>query len=410
MMAHLVLYTTIFPTPREPDLATFTTQLADALSAHYLVSVVRPVPWCPNLPGFRSLSQGRAYAGLPFSYDRGRVTVYHPRYFLAPKTPLILQSWLQFVAVGRFVRGLHLERRVDAINAHWIYPDGVAAVRIAESIGAPILLTALGSDINVSAEVPMRRGQISRALKASQGASGVSRALVARLIELGAPSNRAHYIPNGVNKVLFSPASKDDREALCHKLGLDPTRRYVIFVGRLHPVKGLRFLVEALCLLQQEDRLDFDTLLIGGGELEGTLKSAIKERRLEKSVRLVGNVSHATVPDWLRIGDAFCLPSLMEGMPNVVLEAMACGLPVVASNVGAIPDVVHSGSGLLVSPGDPTALAEALGRVMDRTWNRDKIAESDSTPDWHAVAAAYARVIDSIIAEKVLLSSSVAVG
>ena len=220
MMAHLVLYTTHFPTPREPDLDIFTAQLADALSIRYRISVVRPVPWCPDLAGVRNLRVGRAYAGLPFTYSRGNIEVFHPRYLLAPKTPLILQSWLQFVFVCRFMRRLHREKHVDAINAHWIYPDGVAAARIAESIDTPILLTALGSDINVSGEFKLRRRQISRALGTAKGASGVSRALAERLIALGSPPFRTHYIPNGVNKALFTPAQTEGRAVLCHNVGL----------------------------------------------------------------------------------------------------------------------------------------------------------------------------------------------
>lgn len=400
MMPHLVLYTTHFPTPREPDRDIFTAQLADALSRKYRVSVVCPIPWCPNLPGLRNFGMCRTYAGLPSRYSRGTIEVYHPRYPLAPNIPLIFQSWLQFIAVDQFLRRLHRGHQIDAINAHWVYPDGVAAARMAERIGRPILLTALGSDINLSGEFPRRRHQILRALETAGGASGVSRALVARLIALGALPHRTHHLPNGVNKEIFAPASPKEREVLCHELGLNPSRRYLIFVGRLHPVKGLANLVDALSLLCNEGQLDFDTLLIGSGELERELKAAISERGLGDLVRLVGNVPHATVRNWLRIGEAFCLPSLMEGMPNVVLEALACGLPIVASRVGAIPDVVNAESGILVSPGDPTALAQAIGQVMGRTWDRGRIARDAGTADWQEVATQYSVVIDAIIAEK----------
>ena len=400
MMAHLVFYTTHFPTPFEPDRDIFTAQLVDALSRKYCVSVVSPVPWWPNLPGLRKFGAYRLYAGLPFRYSRGSIEVYHPRYFIVPGLPLILHSWLQYLATSRFLKRLHRGNRIDAINAHWVYPDGVAAVRLAKTIGCPILLTALGSDINVSGEFPLRRRQISRALETAEGASGVSRALTARLTALGAPAHRTHYLPNGVNKEIFNPAPPEMRELLCQKLGLDPSRRYLLFVGRLHPVKGLQYLVEALALLQKEGRLDFDTLLIGGGELESALRADINGRGLGTVIRMVGGVAHSAVRDWLRIGEAFCLPSLMEGMPNVVLEALACGLPIVASCVGAIPDVVNAESGILVSPGDAAALAQAISNVMGRRWDRDRIANGAATPDWHEVAQMYSKVIDEMIAEK----------
>ena len=299
---------------------------------------------------------------------------------------------------------LHIQQHIDAINAHWVCPDGIAAAHIAVRIDRPILLTALGSDINVSGELPQLRRQIARALGAAEGASGVSRALAARLLALGARPDWTHYIPNGVNKEIFTPATAQERADLFGKLRLDPARKYLVFVGRLHAVKGLEHLVEALSILQNARRLDFHTLLIGGGELEHTLQIAINERGLTKMVSLVGKVAHLAVRDWLRIGDVFCLPSLMEGMPNVVLEALACGLPIVASRVGAIPDVVNTESGILVPPGEPPLLANALEEAMGRSWDRGRIARDAGSLDWHAVADLYSKVIDAIIAQKDLPS------
>lgn len=400
MKCHLVLYTTLFPTLREPSREIFTAQLAQALSRHYRVTVIYPIPWLATLPGFRRLGVYRKYAGEPFHYNKGDIEVYHPRHLIVRGLPLILHSWFQSVACARLLQRLHRQDRIHAINAHWAYPDGVAAAHLARTIGCPILVTALGSDINVSGEFPRRRQQISQMLKSVEAASGVSRALAARLIALGAPPHRTHYLPNGVNKQIFSLAPLEQRELLCNELGLNPSRKYLLFVGRLHPVKGLRFLIEALSILNQASRLNFETLLIGSGELESELKADIRARALENVVRLVGSIDHSAVPNWLRIGDAFCLPSLMEGMPNVVLEALACGLPIVATRVGALPDVVNSESGILVPAGDAAALAQAIGEVMERAWDRGLIASSAGTPDWNEVAQMYGKVINSIVAER----------
>ncbi|MEQ1516399.1 MAG: glycosyltransferase [Usitatibacteraceae bacterium] len=400
MQAHLVIYSSLFPTSLEPDRSIFTAQLAEALSNNYRVSVVCPIPWCPNITGLRDFGPCRPYASLPRQESRGAVEVYYPRYPLVPNCPQIFQPWLQRLAISRFLQKLHHQRRIDAVNAHWVYPDGVAAVWMAKNLGIPTLLTALGSDVNVSGEFLLRRRQLSRALTTVESASGVSRALTERLIALGSPASRTHYIPNGINKKLFAPVSLGEKEILCRELGLNPSRKYLIFVGRLHPVKGLTHLVDALSYLLNHDRLDFDTLLVGSGELESILKASIRERGLERFVRLVGNVPHSNVRDWLRIGEAFCLPSLMEGMPNVVLEALACGLPVVASRVGALPDMVNSESGILVSAGTTLALAQALSEVMTRRWDRTQIACDAAGPDWSTVADMYSVVIASMIDEK----------
>ena len=168
-------------------------------------------------------------------------------------------------------------------------------------------------------------------------------------------------------------------------------------------------LVEALSILQSNGRLDFDTLLLGNGELESMLKASISKRGLSDVVRMVGNVPHSAVPEWLRIGEVLCLPSLMEGMPNVVLEALACGLPIVASRVGAIPDVVNEASGILVAPGDSAALSQALEQAMRRNWDRKQIAHDAASPDWSAVADLYSVVIDAMIATGAPTSNAIPV-
>jgi teichuronic acid biosynthesis glycosyltransferase TuaC len=397
MKLHVALYSSLFPTPLEPSRSVFTDQLAKALALKYTVSVVCPTPWFPNVEFLRNFGPGKRFAGLPLKELRDGITIYYPRYPLIPRCPQIIQPWLQRITISRFLKQLHRMQRIDAVNAHWVYPDGIAAANMARQIGVPTLLTALGSDVNVSAEFPGRRRKLASALKAVQGASGVSQALTERLIALGSAPEQTHYIPNGVNRKIFAPPNTEDITINRVALGLNPGRKYLVFVGRLHPVKGLVHLLEALSILLTENRLDFDTLLIGTGEIESELKTSAQARQLDPFVRFIGNVPHTKVREWLSAGDVFCLPSLMEGMPNVVLEALACGLPIVASRVGGIPDIVNESSGILVPPGNAKALASAVAKAMQHPWDRVKIAADSSGPDWSDVANMYAKVIDSMV-------------
>jgi teichuronic acid biosynthesis glycosyltransferase TuaC len=398
---HLVLLSSQFPTPRDPNGGIFTAQLADALATRVSLTVVCPVPWCPNLPILKNIGTCRWYAGIPRELSRNNVRVNYVRFPFIPKISRFVQPWLQAPNLFAFLRQLNRSQPIDAINAHWMYPDAVAATWVAKKLRIPILLTALGSDINVAAKHAVTVAQIRWAIRHANGVSGVSRALVAQLTKLGARADASYFLPNGVDKKKFAVASSDESSALRAELGLDTHRRYLVFVGRLHPVKGLIFLIEAIAKLKAEGRLRFDTILIGEGELRTRLESLIAQYSLNNQVRLTGEVSHENVPKWLRAADAFCLPSITEGMPNVVLEAQACGLPVIATSVGALPELISPETGILVPTEDCISLADALEDAMGRTWNRDVISRNPMAVSWEQIADQYLDVINAIQTQRV---------
>lgn len=397
---HLVLLTSQFPTPNDISGAVFSAQLAKAFAKQVHLTVVCPVPWCPNIPGLREMGTCKWYAGIPHKIRHGDVDVYFPRFPFIPKLSSIIQPWLQALPLRRFLSRLNSVVRIDAINAHWLFPDAVSATWAAAKLDIPILITALGSDVNVAAEQPVRRRQIQWALSHANASSGVSRALVERLGDLGARETSNHFIPNGIDTGRFFKPAAEEVERARTTLGLAPDRHYLLFLGRLHPVKGLPHLIDALAALQQKQQLTFDTLLVGTGEQHDQLNNAVQQHGLTDRVRFAGEVAHENVPLWLRSADALCLPSLMEGMPNVVLEAQACGLPVIATRVGALPDLVNDSNGLLVPPGDSTALAEALKTAFGKTWDRDAIVRNQTAASWDTVATQYLSVVRNLITQR----------
>lgn len=388
----VLLYSSQFPTPRDPNGGIFTAQLAAALAARVSLEVLCPLPWCPDLPWFRRHSQWGVIAGVPANGRHGDIAVRYPKFLLIPRLSGPLQPLLQSAAVWFALRRHLRAQTYDVIHAHWLYPDGVAAALLGKWLRVPVVLTALGSDVNVYAEYRLRRWQIRWALRRARAVTAVSRALRDRLALLMPDTHRLHYIPNGVDTARFFPLEAVARSTCRHRLGLDPRKRYLLFVGRLHSVKGLAVLLDALALLVDQSRLTFDTVLVGDGEERATLERQARELGLGDRVVFRGERPHAEIPSWLQAVDVFCLPSRMEGMPNVVLEALACGVPVVATRVGAVPDIIGPRAGIVVEPGSAVALAKALHEAFDRDWR-----PADSAPpavsDWESVARQYLSVL-----------------
>lgn len=390
---NVLLYSSVFPTPLDPNHGIFTAQLARALAARVALEVLCPVPWCPDLPWFRRHPRWRLMLDVPERGQWGGVTVHYAKYPLVPKIAGALHPLLQACGVWQRLRRLD-RRRYDVIHAHWLYPDGVAAVLLGRWLKLPVVLTALGSDVNMYGGYRLRRPQLRWAIRRARSVTAVSKALVQRLAELGGDPTRLCYIPNGIDSQRFSPLEPEARAALRRRLGLDPATRYLLFVGRLHPVKGLAVLIEALSVLHAGKELSFDTLIVGDGDERAALARLAAARGVGHRVQFVGERAHAEVAQWLQSADVLCLPSLMEGMPNVVLEALACGVPVVASRVGAIPDLVGPQSGILVEPGAVDPLARALADAFRRSWQREQIAPPDMVKGWEAVAEQYLSVLD----------------
>lgn len=192
---------------------------------------------------------------------------------------------------------------------------------------------------------------------------GVSNAVVASIpVTSSMKADKLMLIHNGVNTKMFSPGRTEEAELLRKELGLGG-KKVVGSVGRLVPEKGYDFLLTAWpAVLDQVPEACL--LLIGDGPQRALLQKMVSGKNMRGSVRLCGTITEA-LPTWLLSFDLFVLPSLSEGLGIAVLEAMASGLPVVATHVGGIPDIVNSSSGILVPAGDVKALAAAIVQTLD---------------------------------------------
>lgn len=375
----VVLYTQEFPTPSDPTDGIFNQQLAHALRRHVHVTVVCPMPWWPDLPGLSRVSNWVPSTNVPYAIQEGDLDVLYPKVPLVPYFTRVPQPLIQALRALPILRRLKARGQASVVNAHAIYPDGVSAALVCSWLKIPLVLTAIGSDINANLDKPMRLRQIKWAMSHAKAVVGVSHDLVAKMRTFGltVPVSR---IANGVDASRFFPSAADERE------------RTLLFVGRLHPVKGLTHLISALAHLKTASKLSFRTVIVGEGGEEGRLREQCAAAGLEDDVQFVGAQPHSEIGNWMRRASVFCLPSLNEGMPNVVIEAQACGLPIVASQVGGLGELVAPHTGTLVPRADPAALASALAEAFERNWDRRAVCEHVSWADWNRSAEEYLKL------------------
>jgi teichuronic acid biosynthesis glycosyltransferase TuaC len=289
--------------------------------------------------------------------------------------------------VRRAIGAMHRRKPFDVINAHWMYPDGVSAARLGAKLGVPVVLTALGCDVNDDLESAAKRPRILAATRAAAAVTAVSQPLADRLEAAGVPKQKLHVIPNGVDTTRFAPR---DRAASRAALGLGESP-LVVCVSRLSHEKGVDVLVDALATLRARVPAA-RVAVVGEGAEHAALDQRIAAAGLGDVVRLVGAVPHASVPTWMAAADVVCMPSRREGHPNAAMEALACGRPLVASRAGALTALVTAARGITVEPGDAAALGGALADALTRDWDAEGIAASVREDSWARAAQGYVRV------------------
>ena len=246
-------------------------------------------------------------------------------------------------------------RDFDLIDAHYFYPDGVAAVLLGRTLHRPVIVTARGSDLNVIAQHAVPRSWIRWAAQHADGLVAVSGGLKRRLVELGIGADRVRLLRNGVDLALFHPR---DREAARGALGF--TRQSVLAVGNLVALKRHWLMVEALTQLPQ-----VELVIVGEGPERTNIEKLARERKVADRVRLLGRVPQDRLPEIYSAADLLLLVSTHEGWPNVLLESMACGTPVVVSPMDGIADIVGATeAGRILTDDTPSGLASAICELL----------------------------------------------
>lgn len=318
-----------------------------------------------------------------FPYVRADPTYSPPdipaEYIAYPALPLISRPFNGLVA-ARYVLP-HLQRfQPDLILSYYVYPDGYAAVSAGRRLGIPVILCAIGSDLN---RIPDRVSVAltRKALREASFVLTVSEHLRARAIQLGSSPERTRAVRNGCDTSVFHLANRAEARA---ELGLEQESEIVVFVGWIARPKGLRELLDAMVrLVPSRPRLQL--FCIGEGALQAELEAHAAQAGIAGHLHFLGRRCSTEIARWLAAANVFCLPSYAEGCPNALIEALACGRPVIATQVGGIPELVDARSGVLVGPGDGAALAEALNEALSRQWDEPAIAAA-AQRGWDEVA------------------------
>lgn len=377
----VLTYTSLFPSKLQPAHGVFIYQRMShfAQRAGNEVVVVAPVPYFPSwLPG----SKRSVYANVPREEQIGNLTVYHPRYPLIPKISMPLHGLFMFLGSYATVRRLCRQNQFDAIDAHYVYPDGFAAVLLGKIFRLPVILSARGTDMNLFPKFRMIRPMIRWTLERVRGAIGVCTPLQDAMLEYGLAPEKARVIGNGVDTRRFYPV---DRVAARERLSIPQDAQVVVSVGGLIERKGFHFMIPAVAKIASRFP-QLKLYIVGAGEWEGKLHSMIKELGVRDRVFLSGPQPNEQLHFWYSAADVSCLASSREGWPNVLLESMACGTPPVATRVWGTPEVITSPElGVMV---DQTveSIAEGLEVALARQWNRQKIEQYARQRTWDVVA------------------------
>ena len=376
----------LFPNALEPNRGVFNRQQFKALAALGELQVVAPVPWAP--PGLRRLRHSWERASrIPAEGTVDGIRTWYPRHVVTPQVGRAWYAWWLFLSLRPAIERIRREFPFEVLLATWAYPDVVAASWVARALRVPLVAKVHGSDLHVYTRAFWRRRMIAAALTRAAGVVAVSSELKDQVVRLGVDPANVHVIPNGVDTAQFTPM---DPVTCRTRLGLPERVRRVVFIGNLVPVKGLDTLLDAFAALPDDVALS----IVGEGPLREALTSSVEAKRLSGRVTLVGARPHREMPLWLNAADVVCLPSRNEGCPNVVIEALACGRPVVGTRVGGIPELLHRAEcGVLVTPNDARTLADGLRRSLMTPWEPRRIREAVAHHGWEATAQQLAGVL-----------------
>jgi len=390
---HILTFTSLFPNGQNPDFGVFVKNRLRAIGRlpDVQCKVVAPVPYFPPL---KVSAKWYAFSQIPRYEVIDAIEIHHPRYLVTPKVGMTCYGLSMFWGSLRTVKKLHVRFRIDVIDAHFVFPDGFAAILLGRALNKPVVVSARGSDITLGLRLPLVNRLIGWTLQRADRVIAVSASLRDLMVDHGTDSRKITVIPNGVDGQLFYPL---DRDVARRALGLPADARIVLTVCSLVELKGVNLLIEAAALLRARHAGPFLIVVVGAGPERERLHRQIAQAGLSDTVQLVGAVPNRALVTWYNAADLFFLGSSREGWPNVVCEALACGTPVVATKVSGIPEIVdHDGLGLLVER-TPEAFAEGIMTAMQKHWDREFILERGRRRNWEEVAREVHALFEGVV-------------
>ncbi|MEM6579655.1 MAG: glycosyltransferase [Pseudomonadota bacterium] len=377
----LAVFTTLFPTREQPTSGLFIRERMFRVARDFPVVVVTPRPWFPFQSLIRLFKPGYR-PKAPYHEKQHNIDVFQPRFLSIPYLGKSLDGLLMALSLYWPMRRLHSRFAYSIIDAHFGYPDGYAAVRLGHWLNCPVTITMRGTEAR-HAENKKLRPVLCKALVGATRVFTVSDSLRNLALELGVDPEKAQTISNGVDSEKFYPLN---RSAMRARFGLSDDARVLVTVGGLVERKGFHRVIELMPSLSKRFP-DLYYLVVGGacaeGNWEARLKSQADALGLREKVLFLGPLPPEQLREPLSCADVFVLPSRNEGWANVLLEAMACGLPVVTTDVGGSAEVVSLKElGTVVPFGDTTLLEDAIAEALDRDWGHKIIEDYARKNSW----------------------------
>jgi teichuronic acid biosynthesis glycosyltransferase TuaC len=376
----IVVFSSLFPSSVRPGAGVFVRERMFRVGENLPLTVVSPVPYFPLQGLIRRWKPN--YRPLPARVEmQGNFRVYYPRFLAIPGLFRSLDGLSMALCCLPLLRRLK-RSGYNLIDAHFAYPDGYAAMRLGRWLKMPATITLRGTEVPL-AKCARRRRLMLAALAGVQRVFSVADSLKRHMAEQGADESNILVVGNGVDTAVFHPC---DKSAARRALGIPEAALVLISVGGLVERKGFHRVIEVLPALKRKyPKLCY--LIVGAGGPEGDwserLRRQVAELGLEDTVRFLGALPAAALKEPLSAADAFVLATSNEGWANVFLEAMACGLPVVTTDVGGNREVVcRDDLGLIVPFGQPEALAEALDKALEARWDRMAIIDYARANGW----------------------------
>lgn len=381
----IVLFSNLFPNCMELERGIFTYQIVRHLRKLCNLEVVSPLPFYPKNKVFSVVKKWWAFSQVPFTSNYEGIEVFYPKFFTLPKLGDYVAHWFLGLRFLLFLKRRFGNQKPSLINAHWIYPDGVAATMVGQRLNIPVVISLLGSDINRDIHNRHLQPLILKALNNCSKIISVSDEIKKTIISHGIDEQKIVVINNGVDSEKFRIYDKVECQ---EKFGLSQNNKYILFVGRLEQVKGVEVLINAVGEYSTQLQ-GTKIILVGDGALTSSLQQRVDNLGLSDFFLFAGAQPYSLIPLWMSCADVFCLPSLNEGHPNVVMEALASGCPVVASRVGAIEKYVTPDCGYVFPPGDFKKLGMLLSTCLSREWVAEDIRKTVENHSWGKVANMY---------------------
>jgi glycosyltransferase involved in cell wall biosynthesis len=389
MRPRLLFISNLFPDAAEPYRGLDNATILHQLRSKWEIRVISPRPMLAAWKGAQQVNLA------PRDIDRCFAPVYVPVRYV-PKVGGLFNHQLMLQALRRPVAELQVAFSSRVILASWLFPDGWAASRLASALSVPGVLIAQGSDVHRYLHSSFRKRSILDAVASTHATITRSRSLGTTLVSAGAASSKIHPVHNGVDLSVFRGGDFEEARRLCR---VSLQEKLLFFAGNLLPVKNPDLLLQAFSLLVRRwQGPPLRLALAGKGPLRASLDAQASQLGNSAQVTFLGPLAAAEIAQWMRAADVFCMSSLNEGLPNVILEAMASGLPVVSTDVGGIHEIIDAPwKGKLVPSGDSVALATGLREILEDPPSRQALADYGAGLSWETTATAYHAILQGAL-------------